>query len=138
MLTLHDAAHDLLIQQSINHSFIHLDDYYPIIRSSYQSILFISSTDVSKNPRNISHLTFGHNFNQSISPGLIPSPVTHLTFGTHFDQPMSPDLIPLSVRHLSVGGTVITGNWNSATWFAHHRILESNTTHLGGIAKQFV
>ena len=52
-----------------------------------------------KLPISVTHLTFGHYFDQSIEKG-IPNSVTHLTFGWRFNQSIEKG-IPNSVTHLT-------------------------------------
>ena len=67
-------------------------------------------------PPNLTHLTFGKYFNQSIivPPGVLPEKLTHLTFvadprashfsrGKVFDGPLVPGIFPESLTHLSFG-----------------------------------
>ena len=48
---------------------------------------------------NLTNLTFGHCFNQSVSN--LPKSLTHLTFGLHFNQPV--DHLPLNLQSLIFG-----------------------------------
>src|SRR5207248_1529097 len=52
-------------------------------------------------PSNVTHLTFGHDFNQDIKSA-IPISVTHLTFGYKFNQNIK-TAIPSNVTHLTFG-----------------------------------
>ncbi len=52
-------------------------------------------------PLNITHLTFGDNFNQKID-NCIPKRVTHLIFGYSFNQKID-NCIPKGVTHLTFG-----------------------------------
>ncbi|AFX92862.1 putative F-box and FNIP repeat-containing protein [Megavirus courdo11] len=52
-------------------------------------------------PNDITHLTFGYQFNQNVK-NCIPNSVTHLTFGIYFNQDIK-DCIPNSVTHLTFG-----------------------------------
>jgi len=51
--------------------------------------------------KNVTYLTFGNNFNQSIKDS-IPMNVTHLTFRNNFNQPIK-DSIPMNITHLTFG-----------------------------------
>jgi hypothetical protein len=46
------------------------------------------------------HLTFGHNFNQSMTDAL-PNSLTHLTFDDHFNQPIK-DALPDSLIEIAL------------------------------------
>ena len=44
---------------------------------------FVSEENDNMNhiPKNVTHLTFGYDFNQFLKVGVIPNNVTHLTYG---------------------------------------------------------
>jgi hypothetical protein len=56
-----------------------------------------------KYPSNLTHLTLGHNFNQSIDN--LPNLITHLTLGYNFNQPI--DKLPNSITQLNLGNLSI-------------------------------
>jgi len=61
--------------------------------------LFNQSIDDSNLPKNLTHLTFFglfNNFNQSVNN--LPKSITHLTFGWHFNQKV--DNLPINITHL--------------------------------------
>jgi len=51
-------------------------------------------------PEHLTHLIFGHMFNQSIINAL-PNRLLHLTFGHVFDQPIN-DQLPCDLQKLSI------------------------------------
>ena len=53
-------------------------------------------------PPSVSHVRFGHSFNQPLTPigNCIPSSVSHLVFGYEFNQPLTSNCIPFSVKYL--------------------------------------
>jgi hypothetical protein len=50
-------------------------------------------------PNNLTHLTFGEDFNQSVDK--LPNNLTHLTFGNRFNQKV--DSLPNNLTHLTFG-----------------------------------
>ncbi len=54
-------------------------------------------------PDSVIYLTFGNEFNQPLEKGDIPDSVTHLTFGQDFNQELRKGDIPDSVTHLTFG-----------------------------------
>jgi hypothetical protein len=60
-------------------------------------------------PASLTHLTFGHWFNQPLAPGVLPASLTHLTFGHWFNQPLHSGVpegrgvLPASLTHLTLG-----------------------------------
>ena len=54
-------------------------------------------------PNTVTHLTFGHHFNQVLKKDDIPNYVTHLTFGYNFNQKLTKNVIPNSVTHVTFG-----------------------------------
>jgi len=78
----------------------------------------VSPGSFLKGKKDITHLTFGRFFNETIKDS-IPLSVTHLTFGTDFNQPIN-NYIPSSVTHLTFG------------WFFNQSIdsISTSITHL--------
>lgn len=69
-------------------------------------LMYISNKKISLStefPPQMTHLTFGHNFNQMLEPGIIPYGVANLTFGDEYNQFLTQGLIPSSVRNLKLG-----------------------------------
>jgi len=54
-------------------------------------------------PNNITHLSFGDNFNQELNKGDIPESVIYLNLGDKFNQELKEGVIPESVIHLNLG-----------------------------------
>ena len=57
-------------------------------------------------PPGLTHLTFGHKFNQPLGPGVLPPHLTHLKFGWNFNQPLGPGVLPPDLTHLKFGYNV--------------------------------
>jgi hypothetical protein len=59
-------------------------------------------------PASLTHLTFGHFFNQPLAPGVFPASLTHLTFGCDFNQPLhfgvleGRGVLPASLTYLTL------------------------------------
>jgi hypothetical protein len=63
-------------------------------------------------PASLTHLTFGHYFNQPLHSGVLegmgvlPTSLIHLTFGECFNQPLAHEgrgVLPSALTHLTLG-----------------------------------
>jgi hypothetical protein len=54
-------------------------------------------------PPSLTHLTLGPGFNKSIGRYVLPPSLTHLRFGDGFDQFIGQDVLPPSLTHLEFG-----------------------------------
>ena len=87
--------------------YIHIDKQIRVSNDDINQFYFHLLTNIiidyflEEYPRYLTHLTFGHYFNQNIKD-CIPASVTHLTFGDCFNQNIK-DCIPASVTHLAFG-----------------------------------
>jgi hypothetical protein len=72
-------------------------------------------------PTSVTHLAFGHMFNQPIGTGVIPVGVTHITFGWNFNRRLFRGVISscVTLTHLTFG-----------TRFNQKCVLPPNVTHL--------
>ena len=52
-------------------------------------------------PPLITHLTFDGDFNQRLSPGVLPWSIRHLTFGSEFNQPLATGVLPSNLIELT-------------------------------------
>ena len=54
-------------------------------------------------PGTLTHLTFGRYFNQALTEGVLPGTLTHLTFGSDFNQALTEGVLPGTLTHLTFG-----------------------------------
>uniref|UniRef100_A0A6C0C7Z9 F-box domain-containing protein n=1 Tax=viral metagenome TaxID=1070528 RepID=A0A6C0C7Z9_9ZZZZ len=89
--------------------------------SFFDNFKSVTITEIDKKilPKYVTHLTFGHRFNQSID-NYVPKSVTHLIFGSDFDQTICGS-IPNSVTHLKFGF-----NYNQSI----EKCIPNSVTHL--------
>ena len=55
---------------------------------------FYQSLTAGVLPPNLTHLTFSHEFNRALVVGALPPNLTHLTFGRDFNQLLALDVLP--------------------------------------------
>ena len=90
-------------------------------------ILKTHSGEVIKLPSTITHLTFGHHFNESIE-GCDLNGITHLTFGNRFNKSIY-DSIPYSVTHLTFGNCFNRPIYNCIPNSVTHLTFGDNFNH---------
>jgi hypothetical protein len=54
-------------------------------------------------PKKLTHLFFGHSFNQALEEGALPKSLVHLSFGNDFNQQLGLDVLPKKLTHLTFG-----------------------------------
>eukprot|EP01133_Synstelium_polycarpum_P016311 gene16311-19399_t len=80
-------------------------------------------------PKFITHLTLGHTFNESLTPGTLPPCLIHLTFGQVYNQPLQQGSLPSTLTHLVFGR-----DYNQQIPVG---VLPANLTHLRFLGHRF-
>jgi len=75
------------------------NDFNKMIKSK------IIPKNITKNslPDNLTHLTFGKNFDQPLGGKCFPKTLTYLKFGEAFNYSIAPNILPVGLTHLIFG-----------------------------------
>ena len=83
------------------YSYFNYNFYFKLLHTNLFSkltyLFFNMSYRYNKLPYNLTHLTFGWDFNQNVD---LPCNLTHLTFGNNFNQNVN---LPCTLTHLTFG-----------------------------------